>query len=55
MDYKDAGADFCKPGIRQSSRICTATSSVYAPGCMTPTEIITRGECRLEIYKIVSR
>ena len=52
--YIDAGADFIvSPGfVEEVAKYCVANDIFYAPGCMTPTEIIQAENCGVKFIKI---
>ena len=54
MDYKDAGADFMvSPGfVMEIAEYCLRHDLFYAPGCMTPTEIIAAENAGVKFIKL---
>jgi 2-dehydro-3-deoxyphosphogluconate aldolase/(4S)-4-hydroxy-2-oxoglutarate aldolase len=54
MDYKDAGADFfVSPGfVKEVAEYALRHHLLYAPGCMTPTEIIAAENAGLKFIKL---
>jgi 2-dehydro-3-deoxyphosphogluconate aldolase / (4S)-4-hydroxy-2-oxoglutarate aldolase len=52
--YLDLGADFIvSPGfVEEVAKYCVANDIFYAPGCMTPTEIIQAENCGIKFIKL---
>jgi 2-dehydro-3-deoxyphosphogluconate aldolase / (4S)-4-hydroxy-2-oxoglutarate aldolase len=52
--YIDVGADFIvSPGlVEEVAEYCVANDIFYAPGCMTPSEIIKAENCGLNFIKL---
>lgn len=53
-DYLDSGADFLvSPGfVPEVAEHCVANNIFYAPGCMTPTEIIASENAGIKFIKL---
>ena len=53
-DYLEAGADFLvSPGfVPEVAAYCTSNDVFYAPGCMTPTEIIAAENAGIRFIKL---
>jgi 2-dehydro-3-deoxyphosphogluconate aldolase/(4S)-4-hydroxy-2-oxoglutarate aldolase len=52
--YVEAGADFMiSPGfVKEVNEFCNTIGMLYAPGCMTPTEIITAENSGVTFIKL---